>query len=210
MTGTDAGESRPENAEATRGSATADFLTRIGRGIRRLRKANGMTVQELAERASISRRLLTQVELGQANPSLVAVDRIARMLGTDFAGLTTDLRPVSDAVSVFPPGAGSLVWSSAAGSRAWLLAATESQGGAELWRWMLAAGDAYLASPDPAGSEELFEVHSGTLTITTGDGPDATVVTGATARLKSDRQYSYENRGVSPAEFTRVASVTAP
>ena len=194
--------------EVTAGAATDDFLARVGQRIRHLRKLSGMTVQELADLSSVSRRLLTQVELGQANPSLVTVDRIARVLGTDFAGLSTDLARDADIVSVHPPGSESLIWSSAAGSRAWLLVATETRGGAELWRWMLTPGDVYPASPDPAGSEELFQVHSGTLTITTVDAPDATVIAGGSARLKSDRKYAYENRGAEEVTFTRVVVVT--
>jgi proteic killer suppression protein len=38
----------------------------------------GLTVQELADAAGLSRRMLTQIELGQANPSLVTLDRVAR------------------------------------------------------------------------------------------------------------------------------------
>ena len=184
--------------------ATNNFLTRVGHRIRRLRKINEMTVQELADLSSVSRRLMTQIELGQANPSLTTVDRIARALGSDFAALSVDIAGVAEIVRVNPPGSESLIWSGAAGSRAWLLVATEARGGAELWRWVLSPGDVYTASPDPDGSEELFEVHSGTLTITTIEASDAHIISGGSARLKSDRQYAYENRCTEPVSFTRI------
>ncbi|MFC7741281.1 helix-turn-helix domain-containing protein [Nocardiopsis composta] len=69
------------------GSTAPQFVTRIGGRIRALRKQRGWSVQRLAEAGTVSRRMLTQIELGQANPSLATVDRVARALDTDFAAL---------------------------------------------------------------------------------------------------------------------------
>ena len=62
------------------GELARDFLLQVGARIRELRTSRSLTVQQLADDAGISRRLLTQIELGQANPSLVTVTRIARRL----------------------------------------------------------------------------------------------------------------------------------
>ena len=66
---------------------TTDFLSQLGEQLRARRQDAGLTVQQLADRSGVSRRMLTQIELGQANPSLVTVDKVARALGTDFASL---------------------------------------------------------------------------------------------------------------------------
>ena len=71
----------------TAGELAHGFLTEVGSRIRALRAERSMTVQQLADRSQISRRLLTQIELGQANPSLVTITRIARQLGVDFTDL---------------------------------------------------------------------------------------------------------------------------
>ena len=185
-----------------RSGPTAQFLTHLGVEVRRRRRESGLTVQQLADAADLSRRMLTQIELGQANPSLVTVDRVARALGTDFASLTREVR--STPLTVNQPGSAVGVWSSAAGSHATLQAATQHRPPAELWDWTLQPGDRYVAQPDPEGSEELFLVISGTLTIDVEGKDTVTIEAGGSARLASDRHYVYANHGSDPVRFVRV------
>lgn len=184
---------------------TAAFLAHLGEEVRRRRKEAGLTVQELANAADLSRRMLTQIELGQANPSLATVDRVARALGTDFAALTRETRP--EPIAVHAPGSAAGVWSSAAGSTASLQVATQQHPPAELWDWTLQPNDRYAAQPDPTGSEELFLVLSGTLTIEIDGMDPVTIRTGGSARLASDRHYSYVNHGKRAVRFVRVVQL---
>jgi transcriptional regulator with XRE-family HTH domain len=181
---------------------TAEFIARVGAEVRRRRTGRRLTVQQLADAAGVSRRMLTLIEQGQANPSLVTVDRVARALGTDFAALTRDTQP--DPVAVNEPGSAAGVWSSAAGSRAALQVATQRQPSAELWEWVLQPGDRYDAQPDAAGSEELFLVLNGALTLEVEGLEPVTVKAGGSARLASDRSYAYANHGREPARYVRV------
>ena len=87
----------------TGGELAQDFLSQVGANIRSLRTKRSLTVQQLADRSQISRRLLTQIELGQANPSLVAVTRIARQLGTKFTNLL-DKPPAETPIEVHAAG----------------------------------------------------------------------------------------------------------
>ena len=98
------------------GAGTLDdqFLTDVGTRLRRLRTDRGWTVQHLADRAGISRRLLTQIERGQANPSLVTMTRLARQVGTDFRALL-DQDGTDTPVTVGGPAERRLVWSTPAG-----------------------------------------------------------------------------------------------
>lgn len=183
-----------------------EVVARLGRRVRALRKGQSMTVQDLADRSGLSRRLLTQIELGQGNPSLVTVDRIAKIFGVDFAALTAARDTAVGSLVVYDSDHASLIWSSPAGSTAHLLINSEHRGGPELWAWVLNASDQYVASPDPKGSEELFVVAEGELTIVVEEGP-MTVRPGGSARLRSDRAYSYENRSDRPVRFHRVVSI---
>jgi len=193
-------------AAAAEQGPTAPFLALLGSRVRVRRQQQGLTVAQLAERSGISRRMLTQIELGQANPSLVTVDKVARALDTDLAGLALeDARP--EVLVVRPAGAATVMWSSAAGSAALLHVVTSGQGGPELWSWALAPGDRYDAQPDPAGSEELFLVQSGTLTVQADGIEPVALPAGTAARLSSDRQYAYVNEGAGPVRFVRVAHV---
>lgn len=188
------------------GGPTADFIARLGAQLRSRRKDAGWTVHQLAEHSGVSRRMLTQIELGQANPSLVTVDKLARALGTDFASLTRD--DGTAPLTVGTPDAPG-VWSSPAGSCATLQIATTLRPPAELWEWTLQPADVYEAEPDPAGSQELFLVLEGTLTIAVADLDPVTLTAGATARLASDRAYRYENRTGTPVRFLRVVQLAA-
>lgn len=182
--------------------ATDGFVRRVGSQIRTRRKAADMTVQELAEAAGLSRRMVTGIELGQANPSLTTIDKIARALGTDFVALARE--ESADPIGVNLPGRSAGVWSSARGSRAALQAATRGRPAVELWEWTVQPGDRYQAQPDPAGSEELFFVIAGSLTLHVESREPVVVLAGGSARLASDRRYSYENRGTRPVHFVRV------
>jgi transcriptional regulator with XRE-family HTH domain len=186
------------------GELARDFLSQIGARIRALRTSRSLTVQQLADRADISRRLLTQIELGQANPSLVTVTRIARQLGTEVTDLL-DATTVDVTIEVHETGAHVLVWSSEAGSTAHLLEAAESRS-ADLWLWRLVPGDTYRGQADPARSQELFYVLAGALTLT-ADDQRVVVQAGASGRLRSDRLYSYVNHGDVPTEFLRTVAL---
>ncbi|MFG2268276.1 MULTISPECIES: helix-turn-helix domain-containing protein [Streptomyces] len=181
---------------------SGDFLAKVGQQVRARRRAAGLTVQALAERAGLSRRMLTMIEQGGANPSLVSVDKIARALGTDFTSLLGNVQ--GDPVHV--PDRPVQVWESNTGSRGLLHVGSARVGGPELWEWTLQPGDRYDANPDPFGSEELFLVKSGTLVLTVGDRI-VRLGAGASARLASDREYRYSAEGAEPAVFIRVVEL---
>lgn len=163
-----------------------------------------MTVQQLADASGVSRAMLTQIELGQANPSLVTVDRLARALGVDFATLAgATARPP---VVVTGPEDQVVAWSSDSGSYGRLLVAGGSQGGAELWEWLIAPGDRYEASIDPPGAEELLLVTEGHLLLDVGER-QVDVEPGQAVRLASDRPYKYLNPGRDPVRFVRVSQI---
>ncbi|MFW5418555.1 helix-turn-helix transcriptional regulator [Nocardiopsis sp. CNT-189] len=180
------------------GGPGARFLERIGAEVRRRRRGAELTVQALAERAGISRRMLTLIEQGAANPSLVTVDKIARALRTDFAALTAPRDDAPVQVSADPVE----VWRGPAGGRA-LLHIAAAGGGPELWEWTLHPGERYTARPDPPGSQELILVTSGILALHTAGGT-AELPAGTSARLSSDRDYAYAPAGEAPTAFTRV------
>ncbi|MCZ4602845.1 XRE family transcriptional regulator [Streptomyces sp. Lzd4kr] len=181
---------------------SGDFLAKVGQQVRARRRVSGLTVQALADQAGMSRRMLTMIEQGGANPSLVTVDKLARALGTDFTALLGG----ADSDPVHVPERPVQVWESNTGSRGLLHVGSARVGGPELWEWTLQPGDHYDAQPDPVGSEELFLVRSGTLVLKVGDrtvrlGP------GASARLASDREYSYTTDGSEPTVFVRVVEL---
>jgi transcriptional regulator with XRE-family HTH domain len=181
------------------------FLIRLGHQVRTRRRAAGLTAAALAERAGVSRRNITLIEQGMANPSLVTVDKLARALGVDFVALAGGAQ--AGAVHLSDPAIE--VWHGDDGSVGLLHVGSSHIGGPELWEWRLQPGGHYKALPDPEGSEELFLVLSGRLRIET-EGQSHFVDSGRSARLASDRPYSYHSDGDEDVVFVRVVRVTQP
>jgi XRE family aerobic/anaerobic benzoate catabolism transcriptional regulator len=65
----------------------AALARQLGERVRAARGARAQTVAELAIAAGLSRRFLTDVELGKANVSLQGLSRIAAALGAPLAAL---------------------------------------------------------------------------------------------------------------------------
>jgi XRE family aerobic/anaerobic benzoate catabolism transcriptional regulator len=65
----------------------SEISTTIARQVRRARAAAGLTRKELAARAAVSERYLSQLESGEANVSIGILARVAGALGTDMISL---------------------------------------------------------------------------------------------------------------------------
>ena len=63
--------------------------------MRTLRRARGLTLKALGNRAGLSHPFLSQLERGLARPSVGSVERIARALGVPVGSLWTRSRPGS-------------------------------------------------------------------------------------------------------------------
>jgi transcriptional regulator with XRE-family HTH domain len=56
--------------------------------VQRLRRARGLSQEELSARAEIHQTYLSGVEQGVRNPSIQVLDRIVKALGADIEDLT--------------------------------------------------------------------------------------------------------------------------
>lgn len=59
----------------------------LGKRIRELRNQQGLTLDELAERSGVSRAMLSKIERGENNPTLVVAVKVAVALGLTTAQL---------------------------------------------------------------------------------------------------------------------------
>lgn len=75
------------DAEETAPPSTGSLERYVGSTIRDLRRAHGLTIADIAERAEISRGMLSRIENGQTASSLEGLNRIARALGVSLATL---------------------------------------------------------------------------------------------------------------------------
>lgn len=72
---------------AQQGGTRIPGLNDIGKSLRQLRKAHGLTLKQVAEACGCSISYLSQIELDKVFPSIVVLNRIAGVLGVEVADL---------------------------------------------------------------------------------------------------------------------------
>ena len=58
-----------------------DMRKLVGRNVRRLRLAGGMTQEQYAERSGFSQQYISDLERGRRNPTVVSLFELAQALG---------------------------------------------------------------------------------------------------------------------------------
>jgi transcriptional regulator with XRE-family HTH domain len=58
-----------------------DMRVLVGRNVKRVRIARGLTQEELAERSGFSQQYLSDLERGRRNPTVVSLWELAQALG---------------------------------------------------------------------------------------------------------------------------------
>jgi transcriptional regulator with XRE-family HTH domain len=165
--------------------------------VRRRRQQRGWTLDVAAGRLGVSRRLLAQLEAGQANPSLSTLLSVAEGFDISLVELLAgDDKP---SITVQPDNASApLLWTGERGGAGRLLVGSEQL---ELWEWMLAPGDERRSDPHRPGSREAVLVTEGVLTLFVGAAEPVSVHAGQSAMFRPDEPHSYRNDAESPARF---------
>jgi transcriptional regulator with XRE-family HTH domain len=65
----------------------------LGQQLKAIRKRNGVTLQQIADRTGLSKSFVSQVETGAANPSIASLKKITDALGVPLAALFEEHEP---------------------------------------------------------------------------------------------------------------------
>lgn len=155
----------------------------IGLRVRTARSTLGWTLDQLAARSGVSRRMLINVEQGASNPSITTLLRISDALGIGLPTLVDTADDGVEAVVIHRVGEVSPMWTSDAGGSAVMVAGTTPPDVSELWDWRLGPGDDYRSEAHRAGTRELLHVLSGQLVL---------VIAGAEHRLRTGDAASFD------------------
>lgn len=180
-------------------SSTSTLAAAIGARVRRERMSRSWTLDQLADVAGISRRMLVNVEQGAANPSVGTLLRLSDALGIGLPALVEP--PASAALQVTRDGQGAALWSSGAGGRGLLVAGTGAPDVVELWDWWLAPGDRHTSEAHTPGTKELIQVRQGSVTVEAGEH-SVVLEEGDAVGFPGDVPHSYANAGASTARFS--------
>jgi transcriptional regulator with XRE-family HTH domain len=185
--------------DALMDESTAALALAIGVRVRQERQARRWTLDQLAEAAGVSRRMVVNVEQGAVNPSVGTLLRISDALGVGLPALVEPAQPKP--VKVTRRGDGAALWSGEFGGRGVLVAGTEPPDVLELWDWTLGPGDRHTSETHAPGTRELLQVQSGAITIEVAD-QSITLDAGDAVSFPGDVAHSYANPGTSPARFS--------
>jgi transcriptional regulator with XRE-family HTH domain len=178
---------------------TAALATAIGARVRQERQSRRWTLDQLAEAAGVSRRMVVNVEQGAANPSVGTLLRISDALGVGLPALVEPPRPKP--VQVTRQGDGAALWTSESGGRGVLVAGTEPPDVLELWDWTLGPGDRHLSEAHTPGTKELLQVQQGTITVEVAD-QSVTLEAGDALAFPGEVPHAYANPHPEPARFS--------
>ncbi len=169
----------------------------IGVEVRRRRHQRGWTLDAAAARLGVSRRLLAQLERGQANPSLSTLLTIAAGFDISLVELLTGGDKPS--ITVQPDNAtATVLWTGPHGGVARLLVGSDPL---ELWHWSLGPGDERASDAHRPNAREALYVTGGAVTLCLGSGDPVVVKRGQSALFRADEPHSYRNDGKTAATF---------
>lgn len=69
-----------------------DIMVRFGQAVRKIRRDQGISQEELAERCGLHRTYISDVELGKRNVSLENIERIATSLNKSLVELFLEVK----------------------------------------------------------------------------------------------------------------------
>ena len=179
-------------------TATDQLALVIGERVKRERQSLGWTLDQLAETADVSRRMVVNIEQGAVNPSIGTLLKLSDAMGVGLPALVEP--PRSQQLQITRAGEAPVLWQGENGGRAQLVANTERPDILELWDWTLGPGDIHASEAHTKGTHELIQVLQGELTVVSGD---QTVLLGVgdAISLPGDRNHSYQNLTAEPASF---------
>jgi transcriptional regulator with XRE-family HTH domain len=172
----------------------------VGRRVRQVRSDHGWTLDQLAERSGVSRRMIVNVEAGTSNASIATLLRLASGLHVSLADLVAGSARDEQVVVSVAKGREPL-WRGESGGSAVLVASADTPDMLELWDWTLEPGESYMSEPHRPGTHELVHVLTGQLTLTV-DGEVRHLKSGDAASLLADMRHAYGNDGRRPVRFT--------
>jgi transcriptional regulator with XRE-family HTH domain len=179
----------------------------IGKRIRRSRTTHGWTLDELAERSGVSRRMVISIEHGEGNPSIATLLRISDALGVGLPVLVDVER--SGALTVTAAGQAPVLWRGPHGGQALLVAGTEPPDVVELWDWILRPGEEHSSEPHSAGTRQLLLVLDGQVDLRVGDRTDR-LEAGDSAAFAGDVAHGYATPADAPASARFALTVFQP
>jgi len=163
---------------------TDDILTLLPARLKEARRAQGLSLEAVANLSGVSRSMVSQIERGESSPTIATLWNLTRALQVDFAGLLETGEAV-DHIEVLRAPQVPVIDSKSARCTIAILSPPEDVGGHEVYDISFAPGGALNSQPHGPGTLEQLTVLEGAVVITSGTAKDQ-LSPGDTARYAAD------------------------
>ena len=189
---------------STEGSAAADAVSseELGGRVREFRRERGLTLEALAERSGVSRAMISKVERGEKNPTLIVAAKVAEGLGVSLSQLVgiEERREVI----VVPRDRQMVMRDSRTGLERRLLSPTFGGRGVEFIRNVVPKGaTSGEFPPHRQGVEEYLVVENGRLKATLA-GEEHLLEEGDALYFDADVPHRFDNAGEKECSYYLV------
>ena len=165
----------------------------LGVRVTALRRQNDLTLEQLAAASGVSRSMLSQIERGQANPTLAVTFRIAQAFGISIGELVDQHWATSGIEIVHGSDPGS-IFRNDEDCRVRTLSPLHMEKNIEFYEIRLGAGAKLDSAPHYEGTKELLTVNSGVARLLSGES-DCLLQAGDSAHFRADVPHAIENTG---------------
>jgi transcriptional regulator with XRE-family HTH domain len=172
---------------------------RVGDTLAALRQAGSLSLEELSRKAGVSKSMLSQIERGQANPTVAVVWRLANALNVGMGELlgNTPL-PGPAAIELLPAHAAPAIRSPDGLCELRILGPIALAGQFEWYALSVQPGGALESQAHEDGTQEHLSVVSGSFEVQSGERVQR-LKNGETARYAADRPHGIRNPGKTAA-----------
>jgi transcriptional regulator with XRE-family HTH domain len=158
-----------------------------------LRKKNKLTLNQLASLSGVSRSMLSQIERGQANPTLAVTFRIAQAFGISIGELVEQVGSSANIDIVHADDPNNLFRTDKECTIR-TLSPLHTEKSVEFYELKIAAKSSLQSAAHFEGARELLTVTKGTASIESGT-THCVLGVGDTAHYRADVEHCIENTG---------------
>ncbi len=170
-----------------------DAVSELADQIRKLRRAKGWTLDELATASGVSRSMLSQVERGKANPTLAVAFRIARAFAVSLDDLVV-AAPPAGVIEIIRSSDPAYYFRTDPECRVRTLSPLYLEKDVEFYEVTLAPGRSLTSAPHVPGTREFLTLERGAVRVRSSADSKA-VATGDAASYPADVDHAIENVG---------------
>lgn len=161
-----------------------DILTLLPARLKEARRAQGLSLEAVANLSGVSRSMVSQIERGESSPTIATLWNLTRALQVDFAGLLEN-GEARDNIDVLRANQVPMIENRSKGCRIMILSPPEDAGGHEVYDIRLDSGAELDSQPHGPGTMEQLTVLEGQVTLDSGSAREV-LSPGDTARYAAD------------------------